>query len=74
MTGQVLEDPLEHELDPELQKELLTHPGRWVATTRSELLAVGDTASEVFEAARSQGVEHPVIYRVPADSDAVYFF
>jgi hypothetical protein len=69
-----IEAPLEHELDPQLQDALVAHQGRWVATTRSEILAVGDSASEVLKAARAAGIESPIVYRVPEDSRTAYFF
>ena len=71
---QVVEEPLEHEFDPELQRELLQHAGRWVATTRSELVAVGDSPREVHVAALAAGVDLPVIFRVRDDSGRAYFY
>lgn len=72
-TAQV-EDPLEHEFDPELQKELLKHAGKWVAMTREQLLAVGDTAAEALAGAKERGVSMPILYHVPSDRDTFYFF
>lgn len=71
---QKLEEPLEHEVDPELQEELLKHRGRWVAMTRAKLLAVGDSPAEVLAAAHEVGCESPILYFVPRDDRAVYFF
>lgn len=69
-----LEQPLENEIDPELQQELLAHPGKWTAITRSRLLAVGSSPAVVLKAAREAGVDSPILYRVPADSRTTYFF
>jgi len=68
-----LEQPLEHEIDPQLQAELLKHPGKWVAITRSELLAVSADAAEAYRLARDKGFEAPILYRVP-DAATAYFF
>lgn len=54
----------EHEIDPRLQEQLLKHAGRWVATTHDRLLAVGDSATEVYRAAREQDVDVPIVFRV----------
>lgn len=72
--GSVLEAPLEHELDSELQDKLLKHPGRWVAITRSRLIAVGDSSFEVLQAARAQGFLSPILFLVPRDEKTAYFF
>lgn len=71
--GQALEAPMEYEIDPGLQKELLDHPGKWVAMTRSDLLAVGDDPGEVIAQAQTKGVASPILYRVP-NKDTLYFF
>ena len=72
--GETLEEPLEHVIDPSLQKELFGHPGKWVSMTRSELIAVGDTPREVLEIAHDKGYTSPILYRVPEDSGTHYFF
>jgi hypothetical protein len=68
-----LEEPLEYELDPTLQNELLEHPGKWVTMTRREIIALGDSASEVLERARSRGYERPILHRVPRPGERTYF-
>ena len=68
-----LEQPLEHEIDPKLQEELLKHPGKWVAITRSELLAVSEKAEDAYREAQGKGVAVPILYRVP-DTATTYFF
>ena len=46
----------------ELEVELAKHPGKWVAIAdRERLLAVGDSVDEVREAARSKGVQEPLV-------------
>ena len=69
-----LEEPLEYEIDPELQRELFEYAGKWVAITRSTLIAVGDTPRAVYDQARAEGIGSPIIYRVPENREAVYFF
>lgn len=68
-----LEQPLEHEIDPKVQTELLTHPGKWVAFTRSEIVAIADKAIEAWEESQRKGVANPILYRVP-ETSAAYFF
>jgi hypothetical protein len=68
-----LEAPLEHEIDPQLQEELLRHTGKWVAMTRTRILAVGDDPQTIFEQARASGVDAPILYHVP-DVGTSYFF
>ena len=55
----------EHVIRPELQEELLKHPGKWIAMDRVRILAVGDTPADVLAAARKSGHVHPTLYRVP---------
>jgi hypothetical protein len=66
-----LEEPLEAEIDPSLQRELHKHPGKWVAMTRHDLLAVGDTPEEALAAA---GIDSPILYRVPTPEEARTFY
>jgi hypothetical protein len=69
-----LEDRLEFEIDPALQKELLRHPGKWVTMTRHEVIAIGDTPQEVLTKARAEGHRSPILYQVPTPGEDVYFF
>jgi len=64
-------EPVERVLSPELEQELLTHSGEWVAMTHDRLLASGDDASEVLATARASGEEMPILYRVP-EAGVVY--
>lgn len=68
-----LEQPLEHEIDPQIQTELLKYPGKWVAFTRSEIVAVADEAADAWEGARAKGVASPILYRVPEGVTAYFF-
>lgn len=63
----------EYVISPELQDELLKHPGRWVAMDRVRILAVGDDPAVVLAQARQSGNAHPILYRVP-DKNIGYFF
>ncbi len=69
-----LDERLEHEIDPELQQELLEHPGEWVAITRSELIASSMDVAEVYRIAAERGVVSPIVYQVPKDEGTAYFF
>jgi hypothetical protein len=71
--GMPVLERVERELTKALQKELQNHPGKWVAMTRSKLIAVGDSMGEVQEKARSAGKPEATVYRVP-ESDRAYFF
>lgn len=61
---------LEHEIDPHLEKELQKHPGKWVAMTHSEILAVGDSVQEVLEKAHA---DSPLLFRVPEGRHSYFF-
>jgi hypothetical protein len=68
------EEPLQFELDPELQELLRAHRGEWVAITRTELIASGADAAKVLEQARRQGVDSPMLVRVPDDEVIAHYF
>ena len=68
----IIDEPLEHELDPEVQTALMAHAGEWVALTRSEIIAFGSDVRQVAQAAADAGVESPIIYRVPAEEATFY--
>jgi hypothetical protein len=71
----VAERPIdtEYEIAPELQDELLKHPGKWVAMSDVEILAVADTADEAFERAVAAGQSSPTLYRVPTGGESYFF-
>lgn len=58
---------IEHEIAPELQRELQRFPGKWVAMNATEILAVGESVGEVRQAAEQRGETVPTLYRVPAE-------
>lgn len=71
----VVKDPTreaEHVIAPALQDELLRHQGRWVAITRSKLVAIGDSPAEVVRLAQEKGAKRPMIYRVPSDHSTTF--
>jgi hypothetical protein len=68
-----IDQPLEYEIDPSVQDELLEHPGKWAALTRSEVLAIGDTIDEVMEAAEQMGHKGAILYRVPEVATSFFF-
>ena len=61
-------------LDPDLQQQLHEYRGRWVAITRTKLVAVGDNPNEVARKAAELGVAKPIIYFVPRDGNTSMFF
>lgn len=69
---QAAEDAL-NEIEPNVQEELLRHPGRWVALTRSRVIVVCDSPTEAYDAARRAGIEVPTLYFVP-DTRAGYSY
>jgi len=62
-----------HVIEPRMQQRLLEHPGKWVAMTRTRIVAVGDSPTEVLRDARLGGLLHPIVYRVP-EAGTGYFF
>jgi hypothetical protein len=66
-------EQLEREISTPVQQELLLHPGKWAAITRTAVLAIGDDPEDVVEAARQQGVPEPILYRIP-DAATLYFY
>lgn len=37
------DEDLVHEIEPAVQEQLVKHPGKWAALTRSEVIAIRDT-------------------------------
>ena len=66
-------EELQQEITASVQQELLKHPGKWAAITRSEVLAIGNDPRKVVEAARRKGVTSPILYRIP-DASTLYFY
>ena len=65
---------LVYEIEPSVQELLLQHPGKWAALTRSELIAIGDTSTEAYDAALAAGVESPILYLVPDNRTGYSYF
>jgi len=61
-------------LAPELQRELLAYSGKWVAMTRTELIAAGDTPDIALQEAEKRGFKRPILYFVPRDGKSSLFF
>lgn len=66
------DQPIEYVIEPALQEELWQHAGRWTAITRSEILAVGNTPTEVYEAAVALGHKTPWLWYVPKPGVSFY--
>lgn len=69
--------PSEHlvyQIEPEVQEELLRHPGKWVALTRSAVIAIKDTSTEAYDAAVAAGVDSPILYQVPDTRTGYSYF
>ena len=66
-------EPAERVLSEALEEELMLHPGRWVAMTRDRIIALGDSATEVYEAAQAAGEAVPILYYVPEAGIAQYY-
>lgn len=58
-------EPLQHVLDPSIQDELGKYPGKWVALTRSAVIAVGDNVASVRAEATDKGILSPILFKVP---------
>ena len=58
-------DDLVYEIEPSVQEELIKHPGKWVAMTRSKVLAIRDAPAEAYAAGREAGVGLPISTRSP---------
>lgn len=65
---------VERVLTPELEKELWEHAGRWVALTRSKLVAVGDSPKDVLAKAKRKGASRPILYYVPKGERTAYYW
>lgn len=66
------DEPIEYVLDPDLQIEIQAYPGKWVAVTRSELIAVGDTLVDVLREALNKGYPTPIIHRI-SEANTILF-
>ena len=66
--------PEGREFEPQVLEELQGLAGRWVAATHTKVVAIGDTPTEVYEAAKSQGIDVPTVFQVPESGAVHYFF
>jgi hypothetical protein len=64
---------LVYEIEPAVQEELIKHPGKWAAVTRSKVIAIRDTLTEAYDAACEAGADLPILYQVP-DTRAGYSY
>ncbi|MEX0631043.1 MAG: DUF5678 domain-containing protein [Chloroflexota bacterium] len=64
----------EQQIAPELQEKLIAHPGKWAALTRTEILAIEDSPTKAYQAARKLGVETPILYLVPDNRERTYYY
>jgi hypothetical protein len=62
------------EIAPDVQQELLKHPGKWAALTPSRVIAIAETSTEAYRAARDAGVEEPILYLVPDNRSRYSYF
>lgn len=51
--------------------QMARHRGRWVALDGDRVIAVADTLSEVRSSAREQGIDEPLLFRVPSHPERV---
>ena len=72
MTMIVDERPI-YEIDPEVQDELVKHPGMWAVMTRTAVIAIRDTPGDAYAAARAAGIDDPILYQIP-DTRAGYSY
>jgi hypothetical protein len=68
-----LPEPTPPAIEEPLARELERHQGRWVAVFQNRVVAVGDSAREVRDAAVAQGDTDPIVYRVPAHANRIAF-
>ena len=60
-------------LSKEVERELLKHPGKWIAMTAEKILAIGDDSVSVYRSAVAAGEPQPILYRVP-ETGTSYFY
>ena len=66
-------EDLVYEIEPAVQQELLKHPGEWAALAPGRVIAIRETSTEAYEAARAAGFDTPVLYPIP-DSRSGYSY
>lgn len=65
----------EQVIDESLVKELEQYRGEWVAVdeARNQVVASGDSVTDVHEKAVKQGVPDPLIFQVPSNPEHLKF-
>ena len=58
----------------DLAAELSEHKGEWVAVHLNRLVAAGNSALEVRDAAVKKGITDPTIFRVPKHPERLAFY
>ena len=61
-------------IEEELSSRLDAFRGKWVAVDGDEVVASGDSAREVLDAARNTGHTDPLVFRVSVVRDRLAFF
>lgn len=55
------------------QKELAKHAGKWIAVLKNELIATGDSISEVMQVVREKDIKAlPLVTMVPRKDEGPY--
>jgi hypothetical protein len=65
---------LQRPIERKVQEELLKHPGKWAAITRTRVIAIGDSSVEVLRVATQKGVRRPILYQIPPDGNITFFY
>ena len=65
--------PVEAVIEEPLALELEKFPGKWVAVFQEKVVAVGDSAPRVMEAASAKGITDPLIFRVALNPRRIAF-
>jgi Family of unknown function (DUF5678) len=54
-------------LDPAVWNEIMSHPGKWVVATETEVIDFGDDPAALLKEAGARGVDNPMLFNVPED-------
>ena len=61
-------------IDPDVQKELRKHPGKWAALTPTRIIAIRDDSMAAYTAARDAGEDAPILYHIPDNRTGYSYF
>jgi hypothetical protein len=61
-------------IEVSLAVELEKHKGRWVAVFDGQIVAVGDSASEVRDQSLAKQVTDPTLFRVPVNPHRIAYY